>query len=462
MTDEESEGVRRDKGEKRGKKRKKKTKKTKKKKKSREKDDRKRRRRTAIEERSELATDPNDEYVSLYRSLSWSLRHKGLADVKRFAAGHSVDGIHLPISLDKERRASFLVKARDERGLSLLDHACRIGYLDACKWLVEEQRADPRTSTEAESLYEFAGWRPLHHAVALKQALVAEWLTNSTEAKADANVPIKSSQEHTKMEGSEGSSSAGHLMTPMEMGLKALLLEAARIHKEEENRKIERIRNEWVAFEAKRRDATQHSFEEKLEMAAAADWSDYYRSARAADDEDQYRDHMTQDEWSEFIASQHRSSSRRQNEEPKSEDTTNSKREHVEDKSNDPPPFAWNRTRLGTNIGPQEETARKDPMEVFTEVEEQFQAIMEKGELTEDGIPFPTKNPEYFEGLRRILQQPDVNGKKVMRTLLLKWHPDKFMSRFGERVPEASRQIVEKKVTEVVQLLNKVKAEFSL
>jgi len=71
---------------------------------------------------------------------------------------------------------------------------------------------------------------------------------------------------------------------------------------------------------------------------------------------------------------------------------------------------------------------------------EAFEAkAQEEGEITLLDIPFPTDASSYL----RV-------GQKDFKKLAMRWHPDKFMQRFGTKLRAAQKE----------DILNQVKATF--
>lgn len=62
-----------------------------------------------------------------------------------------------------------------------------------------------------------------------------------------------------------------------------------------------------------------------------------------------------------------------------------------------------------------------------------------------------------FPLLSMLRQQ--VYDKKVYQTQVLRWHPDKFLQRFGTCLQESERDEVVKRVTEVFQILQKLRKD---
>jgi hypothetical protein len=57
---------------------------------------------------------------------------------------------------------------------------------------------------------------------------------------------------------------------------------------------------------------------------------------------------------------------------------------------------------------------------------------------------------------------PDVNAeerKLLLRKAYLRWHPDKFVNRFGPRFAENEEEEIKAKLLEVIQAINELKAE---
>lgn len=63
-------------------------------------------------------------------------------------------------------------------------------------------------------------------------------------------------------------------------------------------------------------------------------------------------------------------------------------------------------------------------------------------------VPFPSRN-----SVQNIATQAGRHKKKLFRSLALRWHPDKFLQRFGGSIVEGEREVVMAKVTETFQLI---------
>ena len=53
-----------------------------------------------------------------------------------------------------------------------------------------------------------------------------------------------------------------------------------------------------------------------------------------------------------------------------------------------------------------------------------------------------------------------IRDKKAYQTNALRWHPDKFLQRFGSKIKDQERDEVLKQVTEVFQALQKMKKDW--
>ncbi len=65
--------------------------------------------------------------------------------------------------------------------------------------------------------------------------------------------------------------------------------------------------------------------------------------------------------------------------------------------------------------------------------------------------------PESEDGARTLVLfgvESAVERKKRLRLELMRWHPDKFVARFGGRVIEKDKKRVEEGVNRVSQMLN--------
>eukprot|EP00466_Bigelowiella_natans_P015691 jgi/Bigna1/67652/fgenesh1_pg.4_\ len=511
--------------------------------------DRRRRKRRQDSPQSEKGNKEHEPNVSrhevestIFRALAWSIRSGGpLLTLKKFSDGLPAPGLlsslvsqYVAKMYDRHQRKAFLLESRDPAGLCLLDHACQTGRLEHCKWLIEEQGADPRapcpvdyghcnTPVEEDKNDDDDGddhhqhrWRPLHHAVANKQAVVAAATTTNDdvvaaaaatttttttgnriiaeddgqatrsgieEAVGDMEREELGSSNHPKKQEQQDRQHKHHqtMMTPESMGLETLLRTAHEIREEEEERKIEEVRQEWERFEKMRQDEEDKAFEAKLARAAAADWNDSYRGAKAAADEDDYRDHMTPEEWTAFIKMQRRHNSYRGGGEASHEDKGGKHESSSHQKANgddhrddnnsgdetaDPPPFAWNRCYVNTPLS--------SKYEVFAAFEARFAQFESdasgKEKLSiENLLPlkdmvFPSEDGGYFEGLTAALRAtPPQQAKRIIRTLFLKWHPDKFMGKYRAKLQteEAVKTVLER-VTAVQQSLVAIKEKMKL
>ncbi|GAB5360348.1 hypothetical protein AAMO2058_000619800 [Amorphochlora amoebiformis] len=422
----------------------------KKKKKKKKKKKRKRRRREYLPEDESDSSD-SDVLDRVYRSLVWAVKQGDLATLQMFNIGRPINSIPIAPEIN---RSLFLISHRDSLGLSLLDYACQSGKLAICKWLIGNKKADPRATapTSGHPIPDFAGWRPLHHACAYNKPLIAEYLVSETDAVKDRDVKAPVGDRLTREKRG---------VTPEEMGLKRLLDMAPKWRKdrekviEEERREVQRKR------EKERRQEEQRQWNEKLHHAMAEDWSDMY-GVHAKQDEDDYRDHMTTDEWAEFIAFQRR---KRNNQQYQPSDTSDEFKHPKPPKqgSASPPPFAWDHRK---SRGEVHTTTRVSPEEIFGDLSVRFETFESeaktKNHLSPKDIPFPDNNSGYFEGLKIALRAAGDKAKRILRTLFLKWHPDKFMGRYRSKLKQEDIEVVSKRVTAVQQALTAIKKEFDL
>mmetsp|Transcript_10658 Transcript_10658/g.17159 ORF Transcript_10658/g.17159 Transcript_10658/m.17159 type:complete len:356 (+) Transcript_10658:162-1229(+) len=311
------------------------------------------------------------------------------------------------------------------------------------------------------------------------------------EAVGDMEREELGSSNHPKKQEQQDRQHKHHqtMMTPESMGLETLLRTAHEIREEEEERKIEEVRQEWERFEKMRQDEEDKAFEAKLARAAAADWNDSYRGAKAAADEDDYRDHMTPEEWTAFIKMQRRHNSYRGGGEASHEDKGGKHESSSHQKANgddhrddnnsgdetaDPPPFAWNRegSRPIPNVRRRrrggKRVDKKPPAEVFAAFEARFAQFESdasgKEKLSIEDMVFPSEDGGYFEGLTAALRAtPPQQAKRIIRTLFLKWHPDKFMGKYRAKLQteEAVKTVLER-VTAVQQSLVAIKEKMKL
>ena len=396
------------------------------------------------------------QHAQLVRRLSWSVRQGELSALQRFSMGSDRGaavarsaGPGLPVS----ERTEFLSRARDAQGLSLLDHACQSGRVAVAKWLVS-RGANVRTPAPHG---EFRGWTPLHHACGFRRALVAEWLIAETDAVKDRGVAARVGE------------GAGVGVTPDDMGLGSLLAGAGAARMRQNLLKKSLFAEAKAEKQAELRAQQDREWRMKLQRAGDADRADAMGCAGADStrDFDDDSDNMNHDEWADFIRMQHDAAARARRggrPDPTKTEPTKPKRRRRVPQGATPPPFAWDdRKAASAKPGDAATTARQTPLEVFALYEDRFEEFKKSADAAPErpvrlaDIPFPPSDSQYFDGVEAAARAAGDRARRVIRTLFLRWHPDKFLSRFRTRVDESELETVTRAVTEVQQGLVAVK-----
>lgn len=72
-------------------------------------------------------------------------------------------------------------------------------------------------------------------------------------------------------------------------------------------------------------------------------------------------------------------------------------------------------------------------------------------------VPWPPTTDGMIQGMASVggPSTQNVNMKKVYRHATMRWHPDKFMSKFGARLIEAEKELIHDRVMDISQCLNR-------
>ena len=93
--------------------------------------------------------------------------------------------------------------------------------------------------------------------------------------------------------------------------------------------------------------------------------------------------------------------------------------------------------------------------------ENEYKTLFErkdKGDLGYSDIPWPggDKSEDDIMILMQGLQKDSSDYKKYLREQKIRWHPDKFLQRFGTHLLAADKERIMSRVTELSQKLNKL------
>ena len=93
--------------------------------------------------------------------------------------------------------------------------------------------------------------------------------------------------------------------------------------------------------------------------------------------------------------------------------------------------------------------------------ETDYKALYEKKDKITLGycdIPWPggDKSSDDIDILMQGLEKGSSDFKKYVRQQQIRWHPDKFLQRFGAHIAAADKDEIMKRVTELSQKLNKL------
>mmetsp|Transcript_14335 Transcript_14335/g.21780 ORF Transcript_14335/g.21780 Transcript_14335/m.21780 type:complete len:489 (+) Transcript_14335:146-1612(+) len=344
-------------------------------------------------------------------------------------------------SADVHPRLHFV---RGGEGLTLMEAACKYGRLSIGKFLfkagistrrVTESKTIGELSQESiKKPREYAGWTPLHYACANERFMVASWLVSQAGAYGDSD-----------REAEDG------VTTPRALGLERLLRMARRARESEKKLKESRVRQkkreelrlaqETVAETKRKQRMTDFARRLQIELDNEAKsrgergerWLDSFWEIHNAEIDKQYA--MSSRDWDEYIRAQTLISKR--------------KRQLV----------LYNGNKRGRRGESQSKATIPGENEKFLDVEARWRRFEDRLKLEEKWViksgevPFPTAPPSnvqphrfgYFRdlttmlstssGAKRVGNQPP---KKVLRTLYLRFHPDKVRARFAKYVASGS------------------------
>jgi hypothetical protein len=77
-----------------------------------------------------------------------------------------------------------------------------------------------------------------------------------------------------------------------------------------------------------------------------------------------------------------------------------------------------------------------------------------QGPIRYGGVPWLVEDKEDARSIILYGTSGEGEKRKRLRLELMRWHPDKFVARFGGRVVEGERERVLQRVKEVSQMLN--------
>jgi len=76
------------------------------------------------------------------------------------------------------------------------------------------------------------------------------------------------------------------------------------------------------------------------------------------------------------------------------------------------------------------------------------------GPIRHSCVPWLVEDKEDAQSIILYGTAGEGEKRKRLRLELMRWHPDKFVARFGGRVVEAERERVLQRVKEISQMLN--------
>ena len=93
--------------------------------------------------------------------------------------------------------------------------------------------------------------------------------------------------------------------------------------------------------------------------------------------------------------------------------------------------------------------------------ENEYKTLFErkdKGDLGYSDIPWPggDKSEDDIVILQQGLEKDSSDYRKYFREQRIRWHPDKFLQRFGVHIVSADKERILKRVTDLSQKLNKL------
>lgn len=189
---------------------------------------------------------------------------------------------------------------------------------------------------------------------------------------------------------------------------------------------------------------TDYSWNERDEETCS-DWADRIR--------EEYRAKKRAQERAYYMQSSKQSS---QKESKKKQDTTTNSEKKYDKETLD---GARERMRKQFDV----RKARDTIMEVLKlrmKYEERYKNVLDNRsglKLTYEDIPWPSTKGENFD-MNVLFDQMDkssVEYKKYRRDQQIRWHPDKFLQRFGDCLVEKDKKKVMDRVTMLSQNLNK-------
>jgi len=103
-----------------------------------------------------------------------------------------------------------------------------------------------------------------------------------------------------------------------------------------------------------------------------------------------------------------------------------------------------------------------EALEKRMKYEERYKSVLGSGKagLTFADIPWPSKQGEAMD-ISVLFDKMETGGdeyKKYLRDQQIRWHPDKFMQRFGARVDISDKDKILARVTVLSQKLNQLKS----
>lgn len=82
-----------------------------------------------------------------------------------------------------------------------------------------------------------------------------------------------------------------------------------------------------------------------------------------------------------------------------------------------------------------------------------------KESLSYGSFPWPTDNQGIclsYKGVDSLHIDNTFENKMLVRKLQRRWHPDKFMQNFGNRLLESDRDHIINQINEIAKALNKI------
>lgn len=170
----------------------------------------------------------------------------------------------------------------------------------------------------------------------------------------------------------------------------------------------------------------------------------------------------TYDDWADRIREEYYARKRTQSAYQSSQGTQKRKRKHSGEKTKEKEKLENARAKMRDRF--EKHAAVDREMHILKQrikYEERYRKTLRtdnKDLLKFEDVPWPSENGHRFD-IEVLFEGMDKSGpeyKKYLRDQQIRWHPDKFMQRFGHILNEREKDRILRRVTELSQTLNKL------